>query len=434
MIMPIQKGETVSVLGLGRSGMAVIEYFAPRGVSLFAYDDGVLSEEKKARLSSLGVPLLLGKEHELRGRYVFRAPAVRPDEPRLVRAALRGASILSETEYTLALAPTRIFAVTGSDGKTTTSSYLADLLSHTGRKVYLGGNIGRPLLPLLDGMTKDDFCVAELSSFQLASFGARVDTGVVTNLSENHLNWHLDMAEYTAAKERLLHLSSRRVLREGLFPSWEAIRFSSSGVGDYTLRGETLYGRGLALCKKEDIRLSGMHNIENLLSAAAAAEAFVAPHHVKETARRFGGVAHRLEWVKRVRGVCFYNSSIDTTPTRTAATVRALAEKHARIFLLCGGKNKGLSFEPLALLAKSFLLRLYLFGDAAEEIAQTLRKAGVSYTVSDTMENAVLTAYGDATAGDALLLSPACASFDAFADFEARGEAFRFLVGKIKEK
>ncbi len=434
MDLPIKKGATVSVLGLGRSGMAVISYFARRGVSLYAFDDGAVSDEKKAYLASLGVPLFTHGKGELRGEYVFRAPAVRPDTPRLVRAALRGAYVLTEAEYVMLLSPSRVFAVTGSDGKTTTSSYLADLLSHTGRRIHLGGNIGRCLLPLLDDMTEHDFCVMELSSFQLMACSAPIHTGAITNLTENHLNWHTDMAEYAAAKERLLQLSARRVLRGGLFEGWDAVRFSSCGTGDYTLKGHTLYGRGVALCHRSDLCLSGIHNVENLLAAAACAEEYVTPWQVKETARRFRGAAHRMEWVRTVAGVRFYNSSIDTTPARTAVTVNALKDMGGRILLLCGGKDKGLSFAPLAELIRQTKARVYLFGEAEEKIASTLRAHGISYTSSGSMQNAALTAYGDAKGGDAVLLSPACTSFDAFADFEARGEAFRYLVGKIKEK
>ncbi len=434
MDITIKKGTTVSVLGLGRSGMAVIEYFAPRGVTLYAFDDGDVSMEKKERLSALGVPCFDKGRGELRGEYVFRAPAVRPDAPRVVRAALRGARILTEAEYVLSRTPARVFAVTGSDGKTTTASYLADLLSHTGRRVYLGGNIGRCLLPLLDEMKKDDLCVTELSSFQLMGLTASVAIGAVTNLTENHLNWHKGMAEYAAAKERLLKLSAHRVLRTGLFPAWDAVRFSADSGGDYTLRGDTLCGRGVALCQRSDMCLSGLHNVENLLAAAACAEAYVTPHDVRMTARRFRGAPHRMEWVRTVSGVRFCNSSIDTTPARTAVTLTALGEAGGRLFLLCGGRDKGLSFAPMISLIRQTNARVYLFGEAEEKIAAVFRAEGLGYTASGCMENAVLTAYGDADADDTVLLSPACTSFDAFADFEARGEAFRYLVGKIKEK
>ena len=434
MHIPLNKGMTASVLGLGRSGMAVIEYLAPRGLGICAYDDGEVSPAVRARLSALGVPLFERGEGELRGELVFRAPAVRPDTPRLCRAALRGARITSEAELFLNLCPARVYAVTGSDGKTTTSSYLADLLSHTGRRVYLGGNIGRSLLPVLDGMTAEDLCVFELSSFQLSMLEARVHCGVVTNISENHLNWHKSMAEYTAAKRHLLSLSEKRVLRAGLFPREDAVRFSTEEQADYFLRNGVLCGRGLALCHESDLRLSGRHNAENLLAAAAAAEAFVTPAEVKATARRFAGAPHRMEWVAERSGVHFYNSSIDTTPSRTAVTVAALSERGHRLLVLCGGREKGLSFAPLTDALTRARARIYLFGEAAERIAASLRAEGVSYTVSGSMEQALCDAYADAERGDTVLLSPACTSFDAYADFEARGEAFRFAVGKLKEK
>ncbi len=434
MDITIKKGMTASVLGLGRSGMAVIEYLAPRGVSLFAYDDGEVSKHVRERLRTLGVPLFARGEGEIRGDTVFRSPAVRPDAPRLCRAALRGARITSEAELFLSLCPAPVFAVTGSDGKTTTASFLADLLSHTGRRVYLGGNIGRSLLPVLDGMTEKDLCVMELSSFQLAALDASLYTGVVTNLTENHLNWHKSMAEYVGAKRRLITLAERCVLRAGLFPEENAVRFSSLGEGDYFLRDGTLYGRGLALCALADMRLSGRHNAENLLAASAAAEGLVTPAEVKATARRFAGAPHRMEWVGDKDGVHFYNSSIDTTPSRTAVTVRALSERGHKLLLLCGGREKGLALDILADTVKESGARVYLFGEAEERIAAALRERGISYTASGSMERAILDAYRDAREGDTVLLSPACTSFDAFADFEARGEAFRFAVGKLKKK
>ena len=212
------------------------------------------------------------------------------------------------------------------------------------------------------------------------------------------------------------------------------MRFSAEERADYCLHNGMLYGRGLALCGESDLRLSGRHNAENLLAAAAAAEAFVTPAEVKSTARRFAGAPHRMEWVAEKSGVRFYNSSIDTTPSRTAVTVKALCERGHRLLVLCGGRGKGLSFAPLADALRSARARAYLFGEAAERIAASLRVEGISYTASGSMEQALCDAYGDARHGDTVLLSPACTSFDAYADFEARGEAFRFAVGKLQEK
>lgn len=427
-----KKNDTVSVLGLGRSGMAVVEYFVKKGMRVCAYDDAGREAlgERAERLFSLGVPLLSG-EREIGGDFIFRSPVIRPDAPRLCRAALRGSVILGEAELFAALCPAPVYAVSGSDGKTTTASFLARLLESTGRRVYLGGNIGRSLLPFLDEIKENDACVLELSSFQLMDFEASVFCGVLTNLSPNHLNWHKDMNEYTAAKYRLASLSHRRVLHAGLFPSLSGARFSYGENADYTVKGGILLGRGVPLCRESDVRLSGRHNAENLLAAAAAAEDLITPAAVRTVAKSFAGAPYRLEEEGAVRGVFFYNSSIDTTPLRTAVSLAALKEKHARIFLLLGGRGKNLSFAPLADAVAAHGARPYLFGEAREEIGTALSRRGISYTAADTMEKATLLAFRDARAGDAVLLSPACTSFDAYADFEARGEAFRHTVKNI---
>ncbi len=425
-------GGGVSVLGLGRSGMAAVEYFVKKGATVYAFDDAQreMLGDRCERLRALGVPLLSSAE-ELRGDLVFRSPAIRPDTPRLCRARLRGATVTGEAEYFAYLCPAPVFAVTGSDGKTTTSSYLAALLASTGRRVYLGGNIGRSLLPFLDEITENDLCVLELSSFQLMDFEASVFAGVVTNLSPNHLNWHKDMTEYAQAKARLLSSATHRVINKAAFPDAEGVRFSADGEADYTVRGGVLFGRGVPLCRESDVFLPGRHNIENLLAASAAAEGYIAPHAVREVARRFSGAPHRLEPLGERRGVFFYNSSIDTTPSRTAASLAALRGRHKRIFLLLGGRTKGVPLSSLLDAVSESGARPYLFGEARDEIARALDGGGISYTAAASMETAARLAFADAERGDAVLLSPACTSFDAYADFEARGEAFRYVVKNI---
>ena len=233
-----EKNDIASVCGLGRSGRALINHLVRRGVRVYAFDDAPreMLGDLPLWLSSLDVPLFAAGQGETRGQFVFRTPAMRPDHPRLLRAALRGAVVLGEAEYFAMLSPARVYAVTGSDGKTTTATMLAGLLRTAGKRVYLGGNIGRSLLPFLDEMTGEDVCVLELSSFQLMDMEAPYYTGVVTNITPNHLNWHTGMAEYTSAKRRLPLLSERRVLPCGVFDELSALRFDGAGAGDFTLR------------------------------------------------------------------------------------------------------------------------------------------------------------------------------------------------------
>lgn len=428
-----KKNDVASVYGLGRSGRSLITHLVRSGVRVYAFDDA----EREALgdlplwLSSLGVPLFAGGRGEARGDFVFRTPAMRPDHPSLLRAALRGASVMGETEYFAALSPAPIYAVTGSDGKTTTATMLSRLLSAAGKRVYLGGNIGRSLLPFLDEMTKDDLCVLELSSFQLMDMDARFDTGVVTGISPNHLDWHKSLKEYEEAKRRLPLLSTRRVLKRGLFEDLDALRFSSDGDAAFTLREGILYGMGIPLLPASELRVPGGHNVLNLLAATAAAAPFVTPSHVRRFARAFMGAPHRMETVAERDGVRYVDSSIDTTPTRTAVTLSALRGE-GRVLLLLGGRGKHLPTEPLTQAISKVGAISFLFGETEEEFSHALAERHLPYTRCGNMEDAVAHAMIEAKRGDTVLLSPAATSYDAFRDFEERGDAFRKLVNLSK--
>ncbi len=424
-----RKNDTASVFGLGRSGRALVTHLVRAGVRVYAFDDAPreLLGDVPLWLSSLGVPLFAGGRAEARGDFVFRTPAMRPDHPVLCRAALRGAVVLGEAEYFAALCPAPVFAVTGSDGKTTTASMLAGLLTRQDRRVYLGGNIGRSLLPFLDEMTKDDICVLELSSFQLSDMECSFHTGVVTNLTPNHLNWHRSLAEYEEAKRRLPLLSRTRVLRAGLFPEMDAVRFSGEEDADFTLKDGVLYGLGIPIVRASDVRVEGKHNLENLLAATAAAAPYVTPDAVRRFAKAFGGAPHRMELVATKRGVRYINSSIDTTPSRTAATLSAQRER-GRLLVLLGGRGKGLSLSPLCDALAACDAVAFLFGETEEEMAKALGARALPYLRCETMARAFFAAECEAKAGDTVLLSPAATSFDAFLDFEERGDAFRALV------
>ena len=366
-----KKNDTASVFGLGRSGRALVTHLVRAGVRVYAFDDAPREAlgDIPLWLSSLGVPLFAGGKGEARGDFVFRTPAMRPDHPTLCRAALRGATVMGEAEYFASLCPAPILAVTGSDGKTTTASMLAGLLSAAGKRVYLGGNIGRSLLPFLDEMTRDDLCVLELSSFQLLDMECTFHTGVVTNLTPNHLDWHRSLAEYEGAKRRLPLLSQRRVLHTSLFPEMDAVRFCARENADFTQRGGMLYGMGLPLLPVQDVRAEGAHNLENLLAATAAASPYITLAALRRFAQAFGGAPHRMELVAVKNGVRFVNSSIDTTPSRTAVTVAAQGER-GRLLLLLGGKGKRLSYDPLCDALATHDTRAFLFGDTEEEMAR----------------------------------------------------------------
>lgn len=429
-----KRNDTASVLGLGRSGRALISHLTAKGVRVHAFDDAPRSAlgDLPLWLASLGVPLYTDGEGELRGDFVFRSPSVRPDTPKICRAALRGATVWGEAEYFAALCPCPIYAVTGSDGKTTTATMLSGLLSAMGRTVYFGGNVGRSLLPFLSEIRPTDACVLELSSFQLMDFSVTVDTGVVTNLTPNHLNWHTDMKEYAATKERLTLQSRRRVLPVGLFPTADALRFSSSDEGEVCVKDGYINAFGVPLFPARELRLSGEHNLKNLLAATAALADTVTPAVLLDFARRFGGVPHRMERVAEKRGVLFFDSSIDTTPHRTVATVAAQGEAGERTLLLLGGKGKGLPLTPLEEVARK-VKKAYLFGETEAETAALWRRVGRPYLTCGSMEAATLAAYTEASAGDLVLLSPAATAYDAYRDFEERGDVFHKLVLGLPE-
>ncbi|MBO5653579.1 MAG: UDP-N-acetylmuramoyl-L-alanine--D-glutamate ligase [Clostridia bacterium] len=426
------RNDVASVVGVGRSGWALISHLTERGVRVYAFDDKPREAlgDLPARLAAMDVPLFASGEGELRGSFVFRSPSVRPDTPRLCRATLRGATVWGEAEYFAALCPCPIYGVTGSDGKTTTATMIASLLTASGRRTHLGGNIGRSLLPFLPDMRREDACVLELSSFQLMDFSVPVHTGVVTNLSPNHLNWHTDFAEYAAAKRRLVSLSHRAVLEEGLFEGVSALRFSARGEGNVTVKDGYITGFGVPLFSARHLKLRGEHNLKNLLAATAALGDVITPSMLLSFAQDFAGVPHRMERVGEKRGIHFINSSIDTTPTRTAATVAAMGEE--RFLLLLGGQGKHLPLAPLETAVKK-AEKVYLFGEIGAEIAAFLDGLGLTYLACGSMEAAVLAAYAEASAGDNVLLSPAATAYDAYRDYEERGEVFRRIVQKLPE-
>ncbi len=429
-----KRNDTVSVIGLGRSGRALISHLTAKGIRVHAFDDAKRETlgDIPLWLSSLGVPLYANGEGELRGDFVFRSPSVRPDAPRICRAALRGATVWGEAEYFAALCPCPIYAVTGSDGKTTTATMLSRLLSSAGRKNYLGGNIGRSLLPFLSEMKPSDACVLELSSFQLMDFEGSFHTGIVTNLSPNHLNWHTDFKEYAAAKLRLAELSHLAVLDKALFPHLAARRFSYGEEAELCVRNGYIYAFGVPLFPMTEMRLRGVHNLKNLLAAAAALAETVTLALLLDFARRFGGVPHRMEWVAERQGVTFINSSIDTTPTRTAATVAAYESGKGKLLLLLGGKGKKLPLAPLEE-AMRRVGKAYLFGDMEMPLADFMKQRGLPYLCCGTMEAALLSAYAEAESGDSILLSPGATAYDAYLDYEERGEAFRKIAEGLPE-
>ena len=450
------KGKTAAVLGIGVSNTPLIELLCRSGVQVVACDKKSREAlgERASQLEALGARLCLGEHYldDLRADVIFRTPGMRPDVPALLEAKKRGSVVTSEMEIFFEVCPCTIIGVTGSDGKTTTTSIIADMLRAAGRTVYLGGNIGHPLLCDAEKMQRDDIAVVELSSFQLLDMKRSPHIAVMTNLAPNHLDMHRDMAEYIAAKENIyLHqgaddiaifnadnditraLSEKSCARTRLFS-----RRAEVSDGAF-LRGDAIIlrhdGREEEVMRREDIRLPGLHNVENYLAAVTALDGIVPYAVMRERARSFAGVEHRIEYVRTLHGAKWYNDSIATSPTRTIAGLRAFDEK---VILIAGGYDKHISFAPLAPEVVQHVKLLILCGATADAIEKTLRENVRGEDLPEIVRcedlpACVQTAYARAGAGDIVTLSPACAAFDRFANFAERGKAFKALVMALDE-
>ncbi len=450
-------GKTAALLGLGRSNLPLLCELARRGARLSVRDKRSAGDlpVSPTELQSMGVRLFTGKGYldDLYEDYLFRSPGMRPDLPPLLAAQARGARLCSEYEMFAALCPATLLGITGSDGKTTTTTLAGLILSEVygGGRVFVGGNIGVPLLSSLPRMGQGDFAVAELSSFQLMTAPRAPSRAVITNITENHLNWHHGMNEYVMAKRKILSpgthavLNAENDLTAAIAREWgDKTLFSSRrtraeliaafGVcHTVTEESGVLCYDDIPLFPTSDILLRGKHNLENYMAALGLVYPYL-PGGVPvwRVARRFTGVPHRLERVGVARGVTYYNSSIDSTPTRTAAALAALG---GNPILLCGGADKGVSFSPLADAVRGRVRALFLFGAARGKIGAAMRAADIPFLEADSMQKALAAAREMAVSGDSILLSPACTSFDAFRDFEERGEVFRRQVqGYIQEE
>lgn len=464
------KGKMCAVLGFARSNKPLVEILLSAGACVTVRDknEALLSDADYIRFSEMGASFVLGESYldSLSGDYIFRSPAFRPDLAKIKAAVDNGAVLTSEMELFFEICPAKIIGITGSDGKTTTTT-LTHLLLDTECKAkgqgraYVGGNIGAPLLPLVFDMTKDDFAVVELSSFQLHTMTRSPSVAAITNLSPNHLDWHTGMDEYIDAKLnicrhapicRLVTNAENSITREIAEKSELAITLFSSkadSFGDIVPAGKqncraiyecggVIYTDDGAEKKKiiavSDILLPGKHNIENYMTAIALTEGLVSPQTVKTVATTFRGVAHRLELVRERNGVKFYNSSIDSSPSRTAAALGALPKAP---IVICGGYDKKIPFDTLAKCLCEKAKAVVLTGATAEKIMAELLscpdfdREKLPVVHKSDFREAVIEAAKMAHEGDIVLLSPACASFDAFKDFAARGEYFKEIVNGL---
>ena len=449
--------KTVAVIGIGVSNTPLLELLLAEGIRVTACDKRSREQmgEQAEHLEQLGCELHLGADYlkDLDADVIFRTPGLRPDVPEIAACVDRGAVLTSEMEVFFEVCPCTIIAVTGSDGKTTTTTIIAELLKAAGRRVWVGGNIGHPLLCEADGMLATDYAVLELSSFQLMTMKHSPHIAVVTNLAPNHLDVHRDMAEYVAAKENIFrHQSGEDVAvfnadnditaeQSRRAPGRARLFSRQDEVADGVfLRGEDIVcrsgGHERVVMTTGDIKIPGVHNVENYMAAIAAVDGLVPDEVIRDFAREFGGVEHRIELVRTYRGVRYYNDSIASSPSRTIAGLRSF---HEKVILIAGGYDKHIPFDVLGPEIVEHVKLLVLCGATADKIRAAVENApryqpGKPEILDVTPFTAAVEAARDrAQPGDVVTLSPACAAFDQFKNFAERGKFFKSIVNGWQE-
>ena len=449
------KNKKIAVCGVGVSNTPLIFMLLENKAKVIACDRRTREQigDIADQLEAAGAQLNLGDGYleNLDVDVIFRTPGMKFNLHELENAREKGIVVTSEMEVFFDLCPAKIFAVTGSDGKTTTTTIISKMLEAEGKKVFVGGNIGAPLLPKIDEIKADDFVVVELSSFQLISMRQSPDVAVVTNVEPNHLDVHKDMDEYVEAKKNvLLHQNafSRTVLNRdnGITETFrndvrgENVGFSMTRRlenGAWLDDGGVLHmnykGVDFPIINRKEIKIFGDHNVANYLTAIAAVWGYVSVENICKVAREFGGVEHRIEFVREKDGVKYYNNSIASSPTRTIAGLKAFDQK---VILIAGGYDKNIPFEPMMPYVVEKVKTLYLCGDTAEKIEKCLRNYGGYNGKPEiirvkNIDEAVALAHKTAVAGDIVTLSPACASFDAYPNFVVRGNHFKQLVNEL---
>lgn len=452
------KNKKIAFIGVGVSHTDLIKLFCAKELDVTVCDKKTEEQMKEyTELSAAGAKFSLGESYldgMAEGKYdvVFRTPGMYYYNDVLTSARHHGTAVTSEMEVFFDLCPCPIYAVTGSDGKTTTTTIIAELLAAEGKTVHKGGNIGRALLPIIEEVKEDDAAVVELSSFQLISMRRSPDVAAITNITPNHLNVHKDMQEYIDAKANLLlHqnafgkavLSADNETAKNLAPLVRGqLAFFSRREkvenGAFLREDGMLcyndYGTVTPVVHMNDIKIPGLHNVENYLTAIAVTWGKVKPETVVKIAREFGGVEHRIELVRELDGVKYYNNSIASSPTRVIACLNTFAQKQ---IMIMGGSDKGISFEPMADLVCEKVKLLILMGQTKEKIKAAVMASpkfadsGLEIIIVNDMAEAVQTAHSHAKSGDIVSLSPACASFDMYRMFEDRGNHFKSLVNAL---
>ena len=444
-------GKNITVIGIGISNLPLIKYLVSLGANVTACDRRSAEDlgENYTELEKLGVKFNLGDGYlnNLSGDMIFKTPGMRYDVPELLKAKENGSIVTSEMEVFFEVCPSHIIAVTGSDGKTTTTTLIYKMMTDAGYKTWLGGNIGNPLLTDTEKMKENDWVILELSSFQLHTMRKSPEIAVITNISPNHLDMHKDYKEYIDAKKNIMlyqnegdtlivNADNQVTADIGKSVNGAVKYFSRNGMADVYLDGNIIKRGIVEILNIKDIKIPGMHNVENYMAAIAAVSGLVSKEVIVNVAKTFGGVEHRIELVRTLDGVKYYNSSIDSSPNRTINTLRVFPNK---VIMIAGGKDKGIPYDEIGPALAEHVKVLILIGATSDKIQEALdaeiNKTGngkdIEVIRATSYEDAVNTARSKAHDGDVVLLSPASTSFDMFRNFEERGNLFKKIVNEL---
>ena len=445
----------VAIIGMGVSNIPLLDYFYDKNAKVTVFSTNVLSDEIMEKINKYRYEVELGEDNlsRLKGfDIIFRSPSALPTKHEFQSAVKKGAILTSEIEMVLKLAPCKIIGVTGTEGKTTTTSLIYEICKKAGYNCFLGGNIGKPIFTKINQMKPEDIVILELSSFQLMGMTVSPNIAVVTNVFPDHLNVHKSYEEYQDAKKSIF----RNQTEEGIVilnkdneitekfadeVKGKTIFFSSTKKlkNGYVYDREDGFikkctdGKCEKILNKNDIKLRGVHNYENICSALAATETVASKEAQIEAVKNFKGVEHRLEFVREIDGVKYYNDSIGTSPASTIAGLNAFDEN---IILLAGGSDKGLDYKEIGEVIAKKVGTLILTGPTAQKIEEATKQAlseekSIEIIHTNNLEESVKVAKEKAKEGDIVLLSPASASFDSFKNFEERGNYFKTLVNNL---
>lgn len=448
-------GKLVAIIGMGVSNIPLLDYFYDKNAKVTVFSTNALSDEIMDKINKYRYEVEFGEDNlkRLNGfDIIFRSPSALPTKHEFQSAVKKGAILTSEIEMVLKLAPCKVIGITGTEGKTTTTSLIYEICKKAGYNCFLGGNIGKPIFTKINQMKPEDIVILELSSFQLMGMTVSPNISVVTNVYPDHLNVHKSYEEYQEAKKTIFRnqsedgivvLNKDNEITENFAKEvkGKVIFFSSTKK----LKNGYVYdrkdgfikkcdlGECTKLISKDDIKLRGVHNYENICAALAATETIVSKDIQIEAVKEFKGVEHRLEFVRELNGVKYYNDSIGTSPASTIAGLNSFDEN---IILLAGGSDKGLDYKEIGEVIAKKVGTLILTGPTAQKIEQATKYAlsedkKIEIIHAENLKEAVKIAKEKAKKGDIVLLSPASASFDAFKNFEERGKYFKTLVNEL---